>query len=99
MKEFKIKISGADFTVKQSYRSLMLFEELTGINLSDMNGSVTHTIKLFYCMVKGCNMNTFNYSFDEFMTILDEEPEMLDSFNAYLISESKPSEKKKMKKV
>jgi hypothetical protein len=44
-------------------------------------------------------MESFKLTFDEFMIALDEQPLMLENFNAFLQEESKPADKKKVKKV
>lgn len=90
MNKIKITIDGVEYTIKQSFRSLMLFEEMTGKNISKMDESIADILKLFYCILKGNNMETFMYSFDAFVDVIDEKPETLVVFTDYLQAQAQP---------
>lgn len=89
MVKIKIKIAGTDYKVAQSFRALMLFEEMTDKSVSSMNESVADILKLFYCILKGNNIEAFTYNFDEFINLMDEEPESFQMFTDYLQEQAK----------
>lgn len=97
MNEIYITISGTQYKVKQSFRSLMLFEEMTNKALAQMDETVADILKLFFCILKGSNMKTFTYSFEEFLDIMDEQPDAFSQFTEYLQAQAtgQPVEKKK----
>lgn len=89
MEKTTIEISGRQYTVKQSFRALMLFEEMTNKSVNQINESVNDLLKLFYCILKGNNLLTFEYTFDNFIDIIDEHPEAFQHFNDYLATQAK----------
>jgi hypothetical protein len=99
-KETTITIDGKVLRVKQSFRALMMFEEITKRSVYQMNESVNDIITLFYCILKANNKDAFTYTFDQFVDLIDEAPESIDAFNSYLASNAnaeaseKPSKKK-----
>jgi hypothetical protein len=103
VKEVKISLGGKEYLVKQSYRSLLYFEEMTGRGIVTLQQNIKDLLQLFYCMVKA--NNKIEFTFDEFITLIDNEPESMDAFNKYLVDakeEEKPEEtpvKKKREKV
>lgn len=84
MKETKIKIGENEYKIKQSFRALLLFEELSGKDVSDIKDSVSDILKLFYCILKANNKDIFNYTFDEFIDLIDENYESVDLFSKFL---------------
>ncbi len=60
MEKITIKIENKDLIIKQSFRALMLFEEMTSKTVNEMNESVADILKLFYCILKANNLDTFN---------------------------------------
>lgn len=94
MESIKIKIGENEFIIKQSFRSLMMFEEMTGRNVNQLNDSLNDLMTLLYCMLKAANRMNFTYTYDEFIDLIDENPEIPVLFNDYLLSNSKPEEKK-----
>ena len=93
-----IKINNVEYTVKKSYRSLLLFEETTGRGVDKIRENVSDLMTLFWCMLKSNNRETFKFSFDEFIDLLDEYPETIEVFNDYLMEEAKKVEKTAGKK-
>ena len=89
MNKIIITIAGVEYTIKQSFRALMLFEELTGKSVSLMNETMADITKLFYCIVKGNNREKFNYTFDEFIDLLDAETEVFTVFTDFLQEQAK----------
>ena len=53
---------------------------------------------LFYCILKANNREIFQYSFDEFIDVIDEYPDNVEVFNNYLLGEAKKVEKSPTKK-
>jgi hypothetical protein len=99
--EIKIKIKGQEFIVKKSFRSLLLFEELSGKGIDQLKETLTDLMLLFYCILKANNKDTFNYTLDEFISAIDEaEEKPLDKFNEYLVGQAKGQvdDKKKVAK-
>lgn len=84
MKQLTITINGKELSVKQSFRSLMEFEKMTGRNAYEFNPGVTDSLTIFYCILKAANRETFDYSFDDFLGLLDENPKALEDFNEYV---------------
>ena len=103
MKEIKIKINNQEFIIKQTFRALMLFEEISGRNSNEIKENINDLMLLFYCILKGANKLTFQYSFDEFIDLLDDNQESIEVFNEYLQELQKEvpkqSNKKKVKKI
>jgi len=85
MNQLTIKIEGKDLVIKQSFRALMEFERMTGRNAYEVNTSINDSVTFFYCILKGCNKGLFNYTFDDFLDILDQNPQILAQYNAYMI--------------
>lgn len=89
MEKITIKIENKDLIIKQSFRALMLFEEMTSKTVNEMNESVADILKLFYCILKANNLDTFNWNFEQFIDIIDEQPEVFTSFTDYLQEQAK----------
>lgn len=102
MEYITITISGTEYKIKQSYRALMMFEEMTKKTIGQINESVADILKLFYCILKANNQSTWTYTFDEYLDIIDEQPEVFQQFTEYLDEQAKgqvaPEKKSKRKK-
>ena len=94
MEGIRIKFGEKEFLVKPSFRSLMLFEEITGKNSSEIRENVTDTVTMFYCMVKASNKE-FTLTLEEFIDLVDTYTDTLDVFVEYLKSQAQPQEGKK----
>ena len=99
MEQITINLDGKDFILRQSFRALTEFEHLTGKNAYEVNASISDSLNIFYCMLKACNRNSFNYSYDEFIDLLDESPTQLATFNEFLMSLVKETAVAPKKKV
>lgn len=77
-----VTINNQSFIIQQCLGAQILFEKMT-INESKM-GDTTNIITLLYCILKYKNKH-FNFNFDEFCDILDENPEIITVFTDYLI--------------
>ena len=99
MKEIKIKINNQEFIIKQSFRALMLFEQLTGRSSNDIKENISDLITLFYCILKAANKQTFTFQLDEFVDYLDENQDKIEVFNNYLTDIGNNNPKTNKKKV
>ncbi|NHJ86833.1 MAG: hypothetical protein FK734_15330 [Asgard group archaeon] len=90
-KEISVKFNGKVFKVKQhSYRAMFLFEELAGKSVNKANESLKDNILYIYCLLSACNKD-FEYSWDDFLDIIEENPNTLNELG---LSEVFQSEKK-----
>ena len=96
MKEIKIRIAGSEYQIKQSFRSLMLFEDMTGKPVSEANDSINTIMLMFYCILKACNKN-FEYDFEQFVDVVDDNPESVEVFTNFLQDQAQPEPAKKKK--
>jgi len=104
MKKTMIKIKGKRMELKNTNRSLLKFEEMTGKNVLDMDNTYTDTLKLFYCVVYGANYKIIDFDFEGFLDILDDDETLTEQFTQYLKrkqvelqdDESDESDKKKV---
>lgn len=95
-----IKIgSGETYILKQTFRAIMYFEELAKKSVNNADDNLTDLIIMFYCLLKAANKDSFKYTLDEFIEVLDENQEQVEVFNNYLLSKKQPEDKKKLKKA
>ena len=85
IKEIYVTINEVEYKVKKGVGSLMLFEDLTGLNSLYMKGDFNNTVMMFYAMLKFNNKN-FIYTKEQFIDILDENETLLHDYTEYLIS-------------
>lgn len=102
MNETKIIIGNLDLKVKQSFRALMMFEEMTGKSVNQMNENLNDIMKLFYCVLKANNRDIFVCTFDEYIDLIDENPTAIEFYTNFLQSQAatqtKDNNKKKVMK-
>jgi hypothetical protein len=82
-KQIKIKIAGCEYTLKQSFRGLMLFEQ-TQNKTVELAETIEDVLMLFYCMLKSCNKETFAYTFEGFVDALDESGTGVEVFTDFM---------------
>lgn len=92
-----IKINNVEYTIKQSLRSLMMFEQLTDKKASQIEDTLTDTITIFYCMLKSNNKN-FDYKFEDFIDIIDNEVDAVNQFVDFIKQASTNSKDENKKK-
>lgn len=80
-----IKINGVEYKINTSFRGIMLFEEMTGLKIAEMPETTTNMLKLFYCILKACNPEKFNYTFDQFIDMIDNDSTSFETFNEFLL--------------
>jgi hypothetical protein len=90
-----VVINGKEYKVKQTMRSIMLFEEMTGKSIGSMDaGKINDVLVMLYCTLKACNKAEFeNIDFDAFVDMVDENPAIIQD-----MSEAIAGNKKKGKK-
>jgi len=82
--QIKIKILDKEFVIKQSFRALALFEKATGRNSFEAKDTISDITLLLHCFLKASNLKTFEYTYDEFLDVLDDHPEIFQDFAEYL---------------
>lgn len=85
-----ITIRNKDYKLKDNcnYASFA-FREARGYEIYEMKSSNDAQI-YFWLYLKGSNKETFDISLDEFIfDILDEQPQILEQFNYFLLSKKK----------
>lgn len=95
-----IIINGVKYKLKKSFRGLMLFEEMTGTPVTEMQENTGNMLKMFYCLLKGANKDIFILTWDEFIDYLDTNEDIVQDFNNYMVSLAtpQPEQKKTIKK-
>jgi hypothetical protein len=95
MDEIKFKIGEQEFLIKQTFRALMMYEEMTGKSY-EADDKMNTQFKMLYCILKAANRETFKYNYDEFIDTLDENQKSIEDFFKYLtdINTPKPDKKK-----
>lgn len=76
-----INIKEQEIQLKYTFRSLMMFENITNSTFSPQG--VTDIITLFYCVVICSNRNT-DLTFDEFLDWLDDNQVEFKNFGVWL---------------
>lgn len=100
MDELKFKIgtglSSTEYIIKQTFRALLLYEEITNKVYEEDNKLGTQ-FTMLYCMLKASNKETFKYTYDEFINLLDDNQDSVNKFFEYLQRLSTPNKKKAVK--
>jgi len=93
IKEVKIRIGEKEYIIKKTYRSLLEFEDLSGVAVTEMKQTLYHLLMLFYCIVKV--NNKIELTFNQFVDLVDSDPDSMDRFNEYLIESTEVVDDKK----
>jgi len=96
IKETTITIGDKEYLIKKSYRSLLEFEEQTGKAITSMQETLKDLLMFFYCIVISNNKTQFN--FYEFVNLIDENQEVMEKFNKYLVDSATTNEDLPVKK-
>jgi hypothetical protein len=70
-----ITIAGKEYQVGFSLKAIDLFEKTTGKSIQESEGTMDN-VRYCYCSLKAINP-AFSYTLDEFIDILDTEPQLL----------------------
>lgn len=96
----KIIIEGKEFKVKSTVRTMIYFEKnMKKQNVTDVN-SFEGNVVLMYSTLQANNRDEFKYSYDEFLDILDENPDVIEQVmngvqSQDVMTEDKESSEKK----
>lgn len=77
----EIEIKDRKVELKNTFRSLIIYEEITGDSFHGRG--IKETLIYFYSVIMGSDKD-LNIDFDEFMDWLDENPESLNLFIDWL---------------
>lgn len=77
----EITIKDKNIELKQTMRSIMVYEQITGKPFSPI--TITDILIYFYSVVIASN-TTLEMPFDEFMDWIDDNPEAFENFNKWL---------------
>lgn len=89
----KITIKDKEITLKQTFRTSMLYENITKESFGG-NFSTSNFILYFYCNVLGSDQSLV-LDFDEFIDILDANPSWLEEYTKWLVKVNNINEKLK----
>jgi hypothetical protein len=79
-----VKIGSEKYVVKSySTRALMMWESMTGKMSTDAL-TTEDNIMYMYCLLKACNMDTFEFTYDEFIDEIDEDKDFLSKMSEAL---------------
>ena len=76
-----------EYVLKQGFRTFMMWEELTGKPISNMDNRLNDILTLFYCSIKAEKSNQFEMSFDDFVDMLDAYQDKITEFTSYVTKE------------
>lgn len=78
----EININGKNYTLKNTIRSLFIFEKITGKQFDGKN-LIDYYI-LFYSNLLANNPDNFNLTFDEFIEINDKDISLFNQFIEFI---------------
>lgn len=91
----KLKINENEIELKHTLRSLILYENVTGQTFAAPQ-TIQDIITYFYCVVVGSSKD-YSLSFDEFVDVLDEQPNLINEFTQWIQDQAKINEDVKKK--
>jgi hypothetical protein len=90
LKSSVVKISGKEYAVKRSIRAYLTFEELSEHSIEDFQETLKEVVIFFYaCFQSGGN----KHSYDEFLDLIDDDPDCIKAFSDSMIEKSEKKEK------
>ena len=81
----KVIIKENEIELKYSFRSFMIYENITGKSFQPTN--LTDILIFFYSTILGSSKNA-DLKFDEFMDLIDMHPELVTEFSEWLTNTS-----------
>lgn len=79
----KITLNNKEIELKYSFRSMMMYENITGKSLEPKG--LTDILTFFYCVVLASSKD-YSLEFDKFIDWVDENPNSINEFGAWLSS-------------
>jgi hypothetical protein len=92
--QIKIKIAGKEYILKQSFRGLMMFEEMTSKPVEALE-TMKDILTLFFCLLKACNKETFKYDLEDFVDALDDSGASIETFTKFMSGANQGTNEKK----
>lgn len=80
----KIQINDREVELKYSFRALILYENIQNKTFAPQ--SLTDVLVFFFCAIVGSERDV-QLSFDDFLDMIDEKPELVTEFSEWLTSE------------
>lgn len=78
-------IDGKEFKLKNSFGVIMEFEKLSKKKASNMDDSISDIVTLCYATLHYNNPVEFIYTFDQFISIIDNDNAIIQNFTSYLL--------------
>lgn len=85
----KITIKEKEIELKQSFRSLIIYEGIKGEAFAPK--TISDIIIYFYSVVLGSEVG-IQLTFDEFLEVLDANPDLLNGFSEWMLNNEKMAE-------
>jgi hypothetical protein len=79
----KITINGVVYVMKKTNKGIIDFERLMGKSISKIDDTYEDNMSLFFTFLRAANRNTFKFTFDEFLDLLDENEDTIKVFNGF----------------
>lgn len=77
----KITIKEQEVTLKYGFRALMVYEQILGKTFEPKG--ITEVLTFMYCVIISSEKN-LEFSYDEFLDWIDENPAMIKEFSEWL---------------
>lgn len=77
----KITIKEQEVTLKYGFRALMVYEQILGKTFEPKG--ITEVLTFMYCVIISSEKN-LEFSYDEFLDWIDENPSMIKEFSEWL---------------
>lgn len=77
----KITIKEQEVTLKYGFRSLMVYEQIMGKTFEPKG--ITEVLTFMYCVIISSEKN-LEFSYDEFLDMIDEQPGLIKEFSEWL---------------
>lgn len=90
----KVNIKGKEIELKQTIRSLIIYENVTGKSFSP--SSIQDILTYLFCVVVA-SAKDYSLSFDDFIDYVDENPNTLEEFIKWIEQQNSTNEKIKKK--
>lgn len=79
-----LNIKGKDVTLRYSFRAFFIFENIVGRSFQP--NTTTDILCFFYSVIMASDKN-LDFQFDEFLDMVDENPELIVKFSEFISKE------------
>lgn len=80
----RISINDREIELKYSFRALIIYENIQNKTFAPQ--SMTDILVFFYCVIIGSDRDV-QFSFDDFLDMIDKKPELVTEFSEWLTKE------------